>query len=832
MAEASTTPAPHLTPSRHVQRLVLFGMPAAGKSSLLGALAQAAQTQEHLLNGHLTDLSKGLAELKRRLYEDQPQETLEEVVPYPISFEPFVPYEQGIDRRTEVVLVDCDGRVANDLLARRRALLTTPEEGTLAQAILDTDTLVLVIDAAAAASHVDAEFAEFDRFLSLLEQNRGRRSDIGGLPVFLVLTKCDLLAQPTDTPAGWIERIEARKREVNLRFQDFLAGRRAEGPVPFGSVDLHLWATAVKRPALVGSPAKPREPYGVAELFRQAFETARHFQEMRAHAGRRLVWTMAGSTGLVAALLALTGFLFVNRPSDEQGPRELLNKIESYRTSEPQTPSSRLREPLQPRISALSDLQNDPDFGRLPQEKQEYVSSRLRELQQYQEYKDKLLRMPPVAGVRSQRELDELETSLTHLALPEGHRSDWSQTEASLFRAQSLSDLKALRAAVIELEDWYRRLMRRGEEFWTFSGQKSGAPASWPDWLSQAQGLLLEAASGPHRPAERLPGSSLTYDTVFRFDRVTAAKSEWSRLQVRLERVANLSAALGLAGPVPERTPLDIPAGFSVDQAATRVQQLEKVYPRFQEQFTLADLPEAISGEVRRAATLRYDHLLNAGRHVVLRHLQEANAENPDTPENWRRLRAWLANPEELKSWRVLATVLARLVDAASGDPVTALDTFLRQERFSLTLRRVILEIPDDVKLRPAGKLAAHHRTGDESRPTLDFELLGDERRDAQRRLVSYTFQPTGEGTLSYRPGDILWVDLPVKRAEEPDWLLTWAANRSQVFQFERLDQRPRLHRKGQPNSEGAAMPAITLEVVPEDGIPKVPDLLPPVPLK
>src|SRR6516225_2074507 len=105
MAEASTTPAPHLTPSRHVQRLVLFGMPAAGKSSLLGALAQAAQTQEHLLNGHLTDLSQGLTELQRRLYENQPRETLEEIAPFPVTFEPFVPQGQTTAERVEAVLV-------------------------------------------------------------------------------------------------------------------------------------------------------------------------------------------------------------------------------------------------------------------------------------------------------------------------------------------------------------------------------------------------------------------------------------------------------------------------------------------------------------------------------------------------------------------------------------------------------------------------------------------------------------------------------------------------------------------------------------------------------
>src|SRR5438105_3571958 len=103
MPEPTTTAASVSTPGGDALRLVLFGMPDAGKSSLLGALAEAAQTQEHLLNGHLTDPTKGLAELERRLYEDQPRETLEEVAPYPVVFEPFVPYEQGSDPRSEAI---------------------------------------------------------------------------------------------------------------------------------------------------------------------------------------------------------------------------------------------------------------------------------------------------------------------------------------------------------------------------------------------------------------------------------------------------------------------------------------------------------------------------------------------------------------------------------------------------------------------------------------------------------------------------------------------------------------------------------------------------------
>src|SRR5690349_20976625 len=185
MSEPITTPAAVSSSSGDALRIVLFGMPDAGKSSLLGALAEAAQTQEHLLNGHLKDLG-GLAELHHRLYEDKPRETLEEVVPYPVTFEPFTSRGPGpATGRTEVVLVDCDGRVANELLTRRRALAGNSRDGDLAQAVLDADTLVLVVDASASPSHVDADFTEFGRFLRLLEQSRGRRSDVGGLPVFL-----------------------------------------------------------------------------------------------------------------------------------------------------------------------------------------------------------------------------------------------------------------------------------------------------------------------------------------------------------------------------------------------------------------------------------------------------------------------------------------------------------------------------------------------------------------------------------------------------------------------------------------------------------------------
>ena len=165
-------------------RIVLFGMPDAGKSSLLGALAQAAHTQEHVLNGRLLDQTHGLVELQRRLYEDRPRETLDEVAPFAVRLEPFPPRgDAAAPEPVEAVLIDCDGRVANDLLVRRRSLPADSPEGSLASEVLAADTLVLVVDASAAESQVDIDFDEFVRFLRLLERGRGERRAVSIGPI-------------------------------------------------------------------------------------------------------------------------------------------------------------------------------------------------------------------------------------------------------------------------------------------------------------------------------------------------------------------------------------------------------------------------------------------------------------------------------------------------------------------------------------------------------------------------------------------------------------------------------------------------------------------------
>src|SRR5262245_34387476 len=174
MAEPSSPPTPTAAANPNAVHIVLFGMPAAGKSSLLGALAQAAQAQEHLLNGRLNDLTHGLDELRHRLYDESPRRTAEEVVPYPVDYEPFSRDGGGPKEQLHAVVSDCDGRVANDLLVRRQAIDDRSPEGTLAHEVTAADTLVLVIDAAAPPSQVETDFTEFDRFLRQMETSRGR----------------------------------------------------------------------------------------------------------------------------------------------------------------------------------------------------------------------------------------------------------------------------------------------------------------------------------------------------------------------------------------------------------------------------------------------------------------------------------------------------------------------------------------------------------------------------------------------------------------------------------------------------------------------------------
>jgi hypothetical protein len=835
--------------------IVLFGLPAAGKSSLLGALAQAAQAQEHLLNGRLIDVSHGLDELRRRLYDEEARRTAEEVVPYPVDFEPFRTGNSNTKTPQHVgaVFIDCDGRVANDLLVRRQAIPEDSPEGTLAREVNDADTLVLVVDASAPTAQVESDFAEFDRFLRQMQASRGQRTEVGGLPVFLVLTKCDLLAQPGDTAADWMERIEQHKRDLDARFRSFLTrhspptppkvGGVGGGPLPFGRLDLHLWATAVKRPALAGSPAKAREPYGVAELFRQCLEHAAAHRGRRRQAGRRLIWTVGTAGGIVALMAALAvSFTAHNLDTPTNALRERVQFVlGSDMPSEAERLNAPLRE-LRRRAEELRALRNDPQFDSLSTEQQRLVRDRLDELEGYLRYFDRLAQSPRPRDIHSTEELREIKEDLkTELALP---NEAWKDVEAGRLHGERLQDVEALAVAVKRAEDWYRESASRAEQLRTFAGQRTergGAGVNWDRWTIDSETLLRPDFRPPFAGPNPVAGAAttLTYDaTVLRFDEVSAARTDWEGKKGRLQRVLDLCAALGLATPAASSRGarqrgvgvLAIPRRFSLPQARERRNELELSYPNYKKDVVFDEVADAIRPVVDQAAHTSYEHLLEPGQAAVLKQLEQGGG-GAETPARWENVRLWLRDPKDLEDWRVLAGVLIRLHDPSnphtpeSPDPVRTLAEFLQRTSFSLNIRRLTLEVPESLDRKPAADapLSIYHPSSAGEKPALVLQPSGEGERDPQRRVWLYSFRLGEAQTLTYRPGDALWATLPLRDG----WLLTWVRGHSLMYQFERLNRPPRLHQAKEEPTSGTLEEGVRLTIIPADGVPRVPDLMP-----
>ena len=801
-------------------RLVLFGVPGAGKSSLLGALGAAAQTQEHLLHGRLNDLSHGLAALQVRLYEQTPQATAEELVPYPIAFEPF---DSGTDEPVSAVLFDCDGRVAHNLLTRTETLANGVPPGELAAAVGGADALILTVDCSAAPEQLTDEFETFERFLRELEQHRGTRVDTGGLPTFLVLTKCDLLAQPGDTTVDWMERIEQRKREVGDHFRAFLAQRTgARGSLPFGQLELHLWATAVKRPTLAGAAGRPREPYGVAELFRQSLDRAADYRRRCQQSSRRLLWMSWSAAAVLSAFVFLALFLGL-RPVPKP-PSEVQLALEALQFNEKPNAAERLGAPLvelRLRREHLRQLQDDPGFAALPENLRMFAISRYNELDKYIEWLDQLDAVPRPVTVDTEAALQDIKSRLEKLEAQVKEHEEWDGTEGVRLYHERLDNVNELLNGVHLVEAAYLGDPDKARNLEAFTGYRKDTGVDWRTWSADLETLRRQFKT--IKQTDKLPGSTtLTYAAVMRFDMVNDALV----LRQRLERERNLAAALGLIGPFSDCPPLlvfDKTPVLDLAAVKKRWDELQTSYPHYKTDFTRDDLPELLRREVARAAETNYEALLEPARARVLSVWQNARG---DDKARWDAVREWLlGDPEELAAWRSLANLLAHLFDPHALDPVTSLAAFLEKTTFSLEVQRITLDLPDNLrrKVRPTAALSIYHPRTKQTGPALVLEQA----KTAEPREGSLVFELKKAERLVYLPGDDLWVTLPLSDDKE----LTWARNRSPRFQFERLLKPPRLHKDGEDNTKGELIKeGVRVRFEPADGWPRVPDLLPVVP--
>ena len=789
-------------------RVVLFGMPDAGKSSLLGALAQAAHTQPRALRGHLTDLTHGLADLRRKVYDDRPTETQQEIVPYPIRFSP------AGDHTHPAVLYDCDGRVANDILTQKKVLGPQAKAGSLAATVLAADALILAVDASATLEQIDGDFREFLRFLRLLEKYRTREHEVGGFPVYLVLTKCDVLGTPQMTKAQWEARITERRKEVEKRFKDFLSAEGVSADLlSFGSVDLDVFATAVKRPDLADATAHPREPLGVAELFHAALENAIRFRDRRKRSSRRLMFTVAGAGTFLGALLIAGLAFFTVPPPPAQSSLEA--RVEALRANEG-TAAVRLGPGLERRLRELTDVQKHPDFEKLPDTLKTYVRHRLEEGQAYQQFQDDLAAVPPPTAARSLGELKRVEERLTRITPPAPYVGDWAATEAGQLRDKGLTkDIPAIRTAVDQLKQRYLSLQNSA------AGLLAATDLS-PAWADKVRGLTQEVEKNPP-----FPRSDPLLGPAFAYDDVALAETEWQSALKRVTQVRDLSAALGLIGePTPATSPLMLtepPAGANLAESyAKRWQNLKALYPDFA-RWSVADLPDGVRDDVRRRLRRSVDQISRDGQRLVTEYLKSINPTDKEITNDWPRVADYLLS-QPLQEWRDLSGFLVKLDDPKAEEPAQSTAAFLRRPAFELDFKRARLRIPDalsDAPVKPAGDLKLYYRKaegGDWTTVTLKPD--GDQR---DKQTVVHVF--AGDGKVTYRPGDTFYAELAVKRGDR-DMRLTWFGGRTRSFQFECLALPPRLHAPEQNYSDGPVAEGVSLAVV-EGTVPTVPALIP-----
>jgi GTPase SAR1 family protein len=812
-----TTALPNVDNDPASVRVVLFGMPDAGKSSLLGALVQATHTQDRVLRGRLLDLSNGMAELWRRAYEDRQRETREEIVPYPVYFEPYAGGPDGTPNFGAMVY-DCDGRIANELLAQRQALDGRARKGSLAQALADADAIILTIDASAGNEQVDTDFREFVRFLRVLQAQRSRDHAVGGLPVFLALSKCDRLVHEPVPKDEWQKRIALRQAQVKERFAHYLEGATG-AQATFGSIDMRVYPTAVKQPALTDQPALPRTPFGVAELFRDCLHAAFRFRERCGQANSRLRWVVGGAGGFLAIVAAVTA-LFIRSGGPVEKPVALAEKVARFESRDLPLPDRLNNEHLQRRATELAELRENPDFSKLPEAQQHFVRGRMDELQAYLKLREQVLHLPAPEKARSLEQLDQIRNKIeTQAVIPATFRAEWEKRPppAVLERDRRLQACQKISEGVKELEDFFKELKNRANKWLNADFQ-----SSWEDGVNA---VFDNEQNPPFRRSDAVKG------VAYEFDEAKRAEQDWLGVRHKLIELRDLALALGLTRdqPGPEAVLVmgPLPPATSLNSfCAARWESLRKLYPSFSS-WSLADLSDAPRGEARKKLKRCFDRLIRDGQRLLLDKLRELTPSGDDSPRDWQALAAWLMTPP-LRDFRELLDFVSKLLDPTHEAPVAEAAGFLRQASFDIQLRRLTVVVPNNLPqgiMQPGGPLQVHWRPQGPNAvgATLMFRL--DKKsvvEDARERKFTFILEE-GDGKVLFKPGDEFSAELPLLKAGK-EWEFVWSHAPTASFAFACLTREPIL-RTAMAKERGSIAEGVTVTI---DGrFPVVPALLP-----
>lgn len=516
-------------------RLLLFGSPGAGKSSLLGALLQAAPAHQVEIAGP----SEALQDLQKKTYSNKSAPTLDTET-YQLRFRPI---EKGAPGPAfDLTVIDSSGKDAQAMLQADEPF----QNGSpLQKPILDAEVVALVVDVSLPQEKRQAEFDRFARWLLQLSAARGQRVDIADLPVFLVLNKCDLLARKEDTASLWQKRIDEGTRRIGEKFRESL---KDQG-IGFGTVKVHPWATAIRRPALADSDARPKEPFGVAEFFRQCVESAREFQDRRGQAQGRLQNVLFGLLGLIAILTLVVAFLYEFQP--ESRSTALDEKVQVLLPADDASSVQRLQgtpKRLEEKFKSLREIEAHADFAKLPSSTQEAVSGYRAEIGDYlQRYNEALvvLKLPHFA--KNQKDLDEQEKAVRSFTLTEAQARSWGDTRLGKRLAQTRGEYDALHQALDQEEAWIRReiteanrILKEGTGIYgKLLSKDPDAPETARKWLGQLDEQMYPR---PHMPREdTIKGvTRMIWEDLAKFDKVQKAQKEWSAAKGELLGLSKL----------------------------------------------------------------------------------------------------------------------------------------------------------------------------------------------------------------------------------------------------------------------------------------------------
>jgi 50S ribosome-binding GTPase len=817
-----TTPLPNVEEDPRALRVVLFGMPDAGKSSLLGALVQATHWQERVLRGKVVDLTNGLAELWRRVYEERQRETREEIVPYPVVFEPY-PGDAQATPVLHVMLYDCDGRIANELLSQRQSLEKSAKPGKLAKAILNADALILAIDASAGNEQLETDFREFVRFLRIFETQRSHRRAVGGLPVFLALTKCDRLVKEPVAKLEWAKRISERQKQVKERFAHYLEGNAGPGGplVTFGSLEMRVFPTAVKWPPLADSPDQ-RAPLGVAELFHDCLRSAYEFRRRCDSANSRLRFILAAAAGFFG-IAALFVFLLLRTGGPVAIPLALTEKVAQFESRDKPLPGRLADNLLQRRANELTELRDHRDFDKLPDDKRNFVRDRLDELQSYLRLREQVAQVAQLSApekARSLMELNQIQQRLEdQAAIPEKYQQDWAKSPppAVVERDRLHKDCLALREGVEELKTFYAALKNKANDR-LFDTEFSGR------WEEQVAALFDNETNPPFRRGEGTKG------TAYEYDEVVAAEKEWLAVGQKLRNVRDMALALGLIGdpgPAAVLVMTSIPADADIKSvSAARFENLKRQYPDWKT-WSLAAVPDALRGELRKKLNHTVERMIQDGQHLILDKLRELRPSGPDKPNDWKEIGTWLTSPS-LQGWRDLLGFAAKLLDPTAEDPATAAASFMQKDSFDMQLKALTVHIPTNLPqgtMVPGETMRIHFepRDGKSERITLSFRI--DRSATVEEvREKKYRFNlEGGDGKLIFKPGDAFDAELPLTKGMKA-WEFIWSKSGTASFAFGCLTREPLL-RAADATEGGSIAEGVTVSI---DGrFPAIPALLP-----